>query len=133
MLEKLIYSTFLLFLLTAQIHAQEIFRLNATEVNSLLKNEDALRNSLLIDARDSLMYQSGHLKNAINFDAFQPDITILLNSVLKQDSLIVYCTNQRRSERIIDVLTELGYKGKIIYMIDGLTGWKSNKFEILIN
>lgn len=29
MLEKLIYSTFLLFLLTAQIHAQEILRLNA--------------------------------------------------------------------------------------------------------
>ncbi len=45
----------------------------------------------------------------------------------------MYCTNQRRSEHIIEVLTEIGYKGKIIYMIDGLTGWKSNKFEILIN
>ncbi|MBN2787207.1 MAG: rhodanese-like domain-containing protein [Paludibacteraceae bacterium] len=121
---------FLLFFI-GEVHAQEISYLKSTEVNVLLK-ENSFQNFVLIDARDSVMFQSGHIKNALNFDAFQDNISFLLKNVLEYDVLIVYCSNQRRSERIIEVLKELAYKGKIIYMIDGLTGWKSNKLETIV-
>lgn len=39
----------------------------------------------------------------------------------------------KRSEKLIDVLIEIKYKGEIINITDGINGWKKNGFEIVID
>lgn len=86
----------------------------------------------LIDGRDSAMFYSGHIQNAVYIDAFSEQLTRFLEDYTDCDTLVVYCTNQTRSEMIIDKLIKLNYQGRILYMQDGITGWKNNGYAIEI-
>ncbi len=76
------------------------------------------------------MFNSGHLKQSFYIDAFSEMLEKELIKYIKNDSLLVYCTNKKRSEKIINQLLKLNYKGKIIYMQDGLNGWKQNNYPL---
>ncbi len=86
----------------------------------------------IIDGRDSAMFYSGHIKNAVYIDAFSEEASRFLENYTNCDTLVVYCTNQTRSEIIIDKLKNMNYQGRIIYMQDGINGWKNNGFPIEI-
>ncbi|MDD4746527.1 MAG: rhodanese-like domain-containing protein [Salinivirgaceae bacterium] len=89
-------------------------------------------NKTIIDGRDSLKFYGGHIKNAVYVDAFGTNIDGLLQKYITEDTLVVYCTKKTRSGIIIDNLKILHYRGLIIYMQDGLTGWKKNEFEVVV-
>lgn len=112
------------------LSAQNIDTVKSDDVFSLLSSKNY--NKTIIDGRDSAMFYSGHIKNAIYIDAFSQDLNKSIQPYLTEDTLIVYCTNNRRSEIIIEKLKLLKFKGLIIYMQDGLNGWKENKFDIII-
>lgn len=110
--------------------AQIIDTVQSEYVYSLLSSCEF--DQTIIDGRDSVKFYSGHIKNAVYIDAFSQDVKESLQQFISKDTLIVYCTNQTRSEVIIENLILLNYLGRIIYMQDGLTGWKKNEYEIII-
>jgi len=118
---------FLILILTyIVVKSQHVIRIESPQAREFLKN----KNIYIIDGRTNEMYQSGHIKHAEQIDAFDTNVRTKLQKMLNKDTLFIYCSNQRRSETIITILEELNYGGIIIYMIDGITGWKNNGFEL---
>ncbi len=85
--------------------------------------------TLIIDGRTKRMYSGGHLKNAINIDADDPRLISLLHQHLDEPLIVVYCTTMRRTTKIVNTLRDM-YDGEIIYISDGLRGWRQNGFPI---
>jgi len=130
-LSKQLYYLFILFCFSPVLNAQVVDTLKSEQVYTILTSCDY--HKTIIDGRDSAMFYSGHIKNAVYLDAFSEKACGLLESFTNCDNLVVYCTNQTRSDMIIDKLKKLNYQGKIIYMQDGINGWKNNDFPIIIN
>ncbi|MBU1013857.1 MAG: rhodanese-like domain-containing protein [Bacteroidetes bacterium] len=121
-----------LFLLFNEAYTQTIKRITATEFHSFLEGKD--RDKLtIIDGRDSSMFYSGHIMGAINLNAFAKSTQTKLAEFIDQEQLIVYCTNYTRTETLVDLLSKSGYNGEIIFVTDGITGWKKNGFDIVSN
>ena len=114
---------------TTGISAQTINKINAVEANEFLSSNKG-KNALLIDGRTVSMFEAGHIKNAININAFSDDADSKLSTCLSEKQLMVYCTNRRRSETIIEKLKNLGYDGNIFFVTDGINGWKANGFDV---
>jgi rhodanese-related sulfurtransferase len=128
---RLILLITILTLKCTLITAQTILKLPAEEAHSLVTkaNKDSL---LVIDGRSKEMYQSGHIEYAINIDAYQENLKDQLDSIMDKEHLFIYCTQSTRSDSIISTLSLIGYKGSIIQLSDGITGWKESNFEVIL-
>lgn len=129
-MKHLVFITIIALHFTA-LPAQTIQKLSASEARAYLAktNPDSL---LVIDGRSDEMYQSGHLQKAINIDAYQENLADQLNTALRREQLLIYCTKSTRSDSIIKTLTGLGYKGNIVQISEGITGWKAQGFEVIL-
>ena len=77
------------------------------------------------------MYKSGHIKNAVQINAFSEDAAKNLAGYVNKKKIIIYCTTNNRSKTLIEKLKCLGYKGEIIFITDGIKGWKSHDLETI--
>ena len=84
---------------------------------------------IVIDGRTEKMFSEGCLGNAINIDADDPDLQHLLQPFLQQPVIVLYCTTDRRTNKIKDTLMGR-YEGEIIYISDGIRGWRLNGFPV---
>ena len=121
----------LLTFFTTGLFAQTINKVNSQEAHAFLNSKDG-KSVLIIDGRTSSMFKSGHIKDAVNINAFDENVAKKLAPHLKKKQMVVYCTTHRRSEEIISKLSDLGYKGKIIFIVDGITGWQENGFGVTV-
>jgi len=122
----------ILFLVLTQqsVYSQKLTAVTSQEFfdNYLhLLNDDE---SLVIDGRTQRMFSGGHLKNAVNIDADDPDLLTLLQQHLNEPQIVVYCTNVRRTIKIVSTLIEI-YDGNIIFITDGIKGWKQNGYNFM--
>ncbi len=85
--------------------------------------------TVVIDGRTLEMFSEGHLKNAINIDADDPDFLKLIQPYLGKHRILVYCTTVRRTTTILNFLTGI-YDGEIIYISDGIRGWIQNGYPV---
>lgn len=83
--------------------------------------------TLIIDGRSDEMFAGGHIENAINIDADMENLEDELKKHIDVPRIVVYCTTNRRTYDILYVLENI-YKGEIIYISDGISGWRSNGF-----
>ena len=83
----------------------------------------------IIDGRTDKMYNEGHIENAINIDADGENLVQKLQEYADEPVIVVYCTTIRRTTKIIRTLTEF-YEGEIIYIKDGMKGWKANNLPV---
>jgi len=95
------------------------------EYRHLLKEGGAL----VIDGRTSGMFESGHLQHAINIDADDEDLLGLLKQHADEPIIVVYCTTNRRTGKIVNTLSAF-YEGEVIYIDDGIRGWQRNGFPL---
>ncbi|MFO7873800.1 MAG: rhodanese-like domain-containing protein [Bacteroidales bacterium] len=86
-------------------------------------------NVVIIDGRTAEMFAGGHLKNAVNIDADGPDLSEKLKLYADQPMIVVYCTTNRRTSKIVQTLSDF-YEGEILYIEDGIRGWKRNGFPV---
>jgi rhodanese-related sulfurtransferase len=118
-----------MFLTISQIQAQSIQEIDSHKAFELLKSFDH-QTGVLIDGRDSTMFASGHIEKAILINAFDETLEDNLIPYLTKKRIMVICTTNRRTNTIIEKLKELGYKGEIFGVMDGLTGWKENNLPL---
>lgn len=119
----------ILLFLANMLFAQTLQKVSSIEAKPILSSLD-LKTSVIIDGRDSAKFLSGHIKNAICIDAFDDNAKNLLSKHLDKENIVVYCTMNGRSEKIIEILQSIWYQGVIINITDGISGWKENDFPV---
>ncbi len=123
----IIFNVFVVVSLSGQ-HTLGISSADFYEKYALLFDDT---NVVIIDGRTPQMYASGHLKNAICIDADDENLEALLrDNVTRADTVVVYCTTVRRTTQIVQCL-ESFYEGRIIYIQDGISGWKTNELPCI--
>ena len=121
---------FFILCFSTMVNAQVVDSLKSEQLYPIL--ESAEYHKTIIDGRDSTMFYSGHIKNAIYIDAFSEELLPFLKNYIHSDSLVLYCSNQTRSKKIINALQQMNYAGRILFMQDGINGWKKNEFPIIL-
>lgn len=119
----------LIFWMPLEMVAQNIIRIDAKQAEELIALRD-VNHSALIDGRKVEMFKKGHIKDAINIDAFEPNAEDELKPYLNKSQIIIYCTNFTRSEMLTEKLASLNYSGEIIFVQDGFVGWVNNGFDV---
>ncbi len=84
----------------------------------------------LIDIRTPQEFRSGHLKNAININYFDPDFLTKMNQLDKNKEVYIYCRSGNRSSSAVRKLEHSGFP-KIYDLKDGILNWNKNKLEIV--
>lgn len=111
-------------------NCQVIDKIEAKHALSIVSIRDTVE-TVLIDGRSAEMFAEKHIKGAINIDAFRDSAESQLEEYLEKDTIVVYCTNHRRSETIIEKLKGIQYQGKIIFITDGINAWITAGFPIV--
>ncbi|MDD2413468.1 MAG: rhodanese-like domain-containing protein [Bacteroidales bacterium] len=127
---KLYFTVICCFLFIVNATSQTVKEIQAKDAFELVVSRDTA-NTILIDGRSFEMFAEKHIAGAINIDAFQDSITLDLKSFLKVKEIIVYCSNRKRAELIVEKLKELNYSGDIVFISDGINGWIAAGFEIV--
>ncbi len=107
---------------------QTLDKIIAKDAKEIVNNRNTVC-SVLIDGRSAEMFSEKHIQGAININAFESSLMSELKNLLNNKEIIVYCSNSHRSEIIIENLLKLDYKGKIIFIEDGINGWISAGYK----
>lgn len=108
-----------------EISAQQILSVGSEDFFKEYMHLADDEETVIIDGRTHEMFSDGHLRNAINIDADEPHLIALLAEHLHRPRIVVYCTTVRRTGDIVFALQSI-YSGDIIFIYDGIKGWKSN-------
>ncbi|MDH5412831.1 MAG: rhodanese-like domain-containing protein [Flavobacteriaceae bacterium] len=86
-------------------------------------NEIQVENIQLVDVRTLGEYNSGHIKNAILIDFYNPEFYNEMNDTLdKEKPVYVYCRSGNRSGKAAKELEKLGFS-KILDLDGGINSW----------
>lgn len=132
MMKKLLSLIILFLFMSTLLLAQRVIEFQSPEAKIYIENyePDSL---LIIDGRTQSMFESGHLKNAVNINAFSENADQELTKYLDRKRILIYCTKSNRSRTIVNKLQLLDYAGEIVFVTDGITGWKNNDFELVVD
>ncbi len=120
------------FLLCINAKSQSIEKVTAKDAFEVVINRDTAI-TIIIDGRSDEMYANKHIEGAINIYAFSDSLKTELKNYLEAKNIIVYCTNHKRAELIIEKLKEFQYNGKIIFITDGINAWVSSGYKTVSN
>ena len=75
------------------------------ELNSYIK-----QGATIIDVRSPQEYREGHVDGAISIPDYQMKREIKKNIPNKEQLIVMYCSTGHRSQRVQQILEDLGYK-----------------------
>ena len=111
------------------LYSQEIRGLTSKEFYEQYGNKLHDESLLIIDGRTEAMFDRERIGNAVNIDADSEDLLEQLEQHMDQSVIVVYCTTIRRTTDIVNKLKGI-YEGEIIFIIDGVRGWKLNNLPV---
>lgn len=111
-------------------NSQTLKDFTASNAFDIVKQRDTT-SSILIDGRNEDMFSEKHISGAVNIDAFQENVENALTPFLENKQIIVYCSNHKRAELIVDKLFQLKFKGEIVFINDGINGWIASGYETI--
>ena len=123
----------ILFFFLVMIYSCQIFE--SAEINVISDAEfTEIQDTdyILVDVRTIEEFESGHIKDAINFDFYSESFQKEILSFDKNSSIILYCRTQNRSTKTANYLKENGYK-EITVLAGGITSWVKNGNDLVYN
>ena len=116
---------FLFFLFSCEL-------LNTTDIK-LISSSDFIEfqdsDYVLIDVRTPEEYDFGHIPNALNYDFYSDTFQSKILNLSKNESVILYCRTNNRSNKTAKILKEKGFK-EIFVIEGGITEWVKNGNDI---
>ena len=76
----------------------------------------------LIDVRTPVEFMEGHIDGAKNINIKSIEFLDKINSLSKEDTLLIYCRSGRRSAKASNLMDSLGFK-KIYDLRGGYLNW----------
>ncbi|MFW6237303.1 MAG: rhodanese-like domain-containing protein, partial [Desulfosudaceae bacterium] len=102
---------------------------SAAEVRKLEQSSE----TVLVDARDHIQYQQGHIPGAVSLPVYDLDEYLFpfLENHLPSTSLVVYCSNPdcRDSHLLAEELAAAGY-GDIRIFAGGMAAWQEKGYDV---
>jgi rhodanese-related sulfurtransferase len=85
--------------------------------------------ALLIDVRQFFEFKGRRIRDAINIPSGR-DLNMAIDTISKNCSLFLYCTDGFRSRRAAEILYDKGYR-KLYNLEGGIIAWKRDGFPIV--
>lgn len=92
--------------------------ITATELKQRLDRGDDIQ---IIDVREDKEVAIGRIPNSVHIPLAH--VLSRMNEIDPNRETVVHCKMGGRSARAIDALQRSGFKGKLINLKDGITGW----------
>ena len=94
--------------------------ITATELKQRLDNGDDIQ---IIDVREDNEVAVGRIPNSVHIRL--AEVLTRMNEIDPTRETVVYCKMGGRSSRAVDALQRSGFKGKLINLKGGITGWSN--------
>jgi rhodanese-related sulfurtransferase len=94
------------------------------EAYSLIQQNKANPNFVILDVRTPREFAGGHIEGAINLDYNAPTFKDDLNGLDKTKMYLVYCRTSRRSRGAFDMMKALEFQ-EVYHMLGGIVHWTS--------
>ena len=104
-------------------------RIQQTTVNAIKTSMDKQESFVLVDVREDLEWQAGHIPNAIHIGkgVIERDIEKMIPD--QSTKIVLYCGGGYRSALAADSLQKMGYTN-VISMDGGFSGWCSAGYPV---
>ena len=107
-----------------QLNPSEIIIISESDFIELRDSEYTL-----IDVRTKDEFDLGHIDSAINLDFYSDSFQNDILSLPKNETIVLYCRTNNRSNKTATILKENGYK-EILVIRGGITEWVKNGNDI---
>ena len=102
------------------------------EAATLMKENGANPEFVVLDVRTPEEYRDGHLEGAVMIDFRSNKFKEELQTLDRGKTYLVYCRTGRRSGSAVPMMEEMGFR-KIYHLSDGIKGWKEKGFPTTKN
>jgi rhodanese-related sulfurtransferase len=96
-----------------------------TEASTLIQENSANPDFVILDVRTPGEFGDGHLENAVNLDYYAETFRDDIDKLDKSRTYLVYCRSGKRSRAAADIMQELGF-GSGYNMLGGIIQWRSD-------
>jgi len=96
------------------------------EAHSLIKDNKANPNFIILDVRTAKEFANGHIEDAINIDYYSKDFVDELDRLDKTKTYLVYCRSGSRSTKAFNLMKELGFQ-RVYTMEGGIVRWQAER------
>jgi rhodanese-related sulfurtransferase len=94
------------------------------EADSLIQQNKANPNFIILDVRTPEEFRDGHIKDAVNLNYNSPTFKTDLNGLDKTKAYLIYCRTSGRSRRAFGIMKELEFQ-EVYHMLGGIVRWMS--------
>lgn len=94
------------------------------EAYSLIQENKANPNFVILDVRTPKEFQEGHIEGTINLDYYAKTFLDDLDRLDKTKQYFIYCRTGSRSGKTFGFMKKLGFQ-KVYHMVGGIKRWKA--------
>ncbi len=107
------------------------FNLFATDISVHDLNQVLTQNpyTTILDVRTPSEFSLGHIEYAQNLDAYDPDLTLKLNTLDKDLHYYVICRSGNRSRKVTNKMKKLGFTN-YYNVLGGMLAWERAGYPI---
>lgn len=103
---------------------QIIKDVNPQKANTLIQENAADPNFVILDVRTPQEYAAGHIAKSVNLDFYRGDFEAELDKLDKNKVYLVYCRSDNRSGQAADIMRKLGFT-EVYDMDGGIMDWEA--------
>ena len=103
---------------------QSFKSLTPLEASNLIKKHADNPDLIILDVRTPWEFSNKHIEGAENMDFTDPDFNEMVEKLDKDKIYVIYCKSGRRSDKVTEILKNLGFI-KIYSIKGGFEGWNA--------
>ena len=96
------------------------------QASSLIQENKANPNFVILDVRTPKEFQKGHIEGAVNLDYYAKTFVDDLDRLDKTKVYLIYCRTGRRSGKTFGFMKKLEFQ-EVYHMVGGITRWKAKR------
>lgn len=108
----------------AQEEVAEIMPMSGQELVDYMKDEDKMKEAVVVDVRTEEEYAAGHIEGAINVSLDDIQMSADALEEYKDKTIILYCNTANRSGQAAVILVNAGYQK--VYNAEGVKRFNYN-------
>ena len=125
-----VFAILLMLVLTGTANASGLATISPKQAKTLIQQEKANPDFVLLDIRTPTEFKAGHLEGAILIDYYGKDFLKKMQALDKNKTYLMYCRSANRSTRTLRLVKDMGFKS--LYNMDqGINGWLKNGFPVV--
>ena len=97
--------------------------LGAVEAATLIQENEANPDFIILDVRTPAEYNAGHIEGALMIDFNADGFREKIDQLDRDKTYLVYCRTGNRSRGALEIMAELGFP-RVYHLVTGIVGWQ---------